>query len=90
MTLREIFTGLKKLISDFFNKLLDYDLTNVLIFLILIVYFWFIYYLFSSFYKFFKKNFHTWSVLKKVGHITGYAFMFFWLVILPLGLYLIG
>ena len=66
MTLRNIFNGIIDFLSQFFNAIIDFDLTNIFIgvFILgfLIFYPWLIYKATIDM----KQNFKKWTILKKI------------------------
>ena len=80
MTLREIFNGIINFISNLFNKILDFDLTNTLLILFLIFYIVFFVGMVRKSSKFLGTNFKNSNIIKKVGLILTYVFLIFVLV----------
>ena len=89
MTLREIFNGIKNLFSNSFNSIIDFDLTNTFLIICLLIYVSFIFWLILRTYTYFQENFNNWGILKKIGHLTMVSFLYFWLIFLPIILFLI-
>ena len=90
MTLREIFNGIKNLLSNSFNSIIDFDLTNIFLIIFLLIYASFILWFILRTYTYFQDNFNNWGILKKIGHLTMAFFLYFWLIFLPIILFLIG
>lgn len=77
MTLREIYNGIINFLSKLFNKIIDFDLTNLLIILGIILYVFY----FISFIKkasnHVAKNFKKSNTIQKIGLVLGFVFLAF-------------
>ena len=77
MTLRAIYNGIINFLSKLFNKIIDFDLTNLLIILGIILYVFY----FISFIKkasnHVAKNFKKSNTIQKIGLVLGFVFLAF-------------
>ena len=88
MTLREIFNGFINFISNLFNKILDFDLTNIFLVLFLIFYIFYCIWMIRKSTKYLTQNFINSSILKKTGLIFGYIFLLIVLIVAPFLIFL--
>ena len=88
MTLREIFNGFINFISNLFNKILDFDLTNIFLVLFLIFYIFYCIWMIRKSTKYLTQNFVNSSILKKTGLIFGYIFLLIVLIVAPFLIFL--
>ena len=77
MTLREIFNGIINLFSKLFNKIIDFDLTILLIILGIILYAFYYISFIKKASNHVAKNFKKSNTLQKIGLVLGFVFLAF-------------
>ena len=83
MTLRSLFGEITNFLSNLINGILDFDLTNILIFLAIIIYILYCIWMLKGGFKTLESKYKTSSLIKKIGLITAYIFIILVIIVIP-------
>ena len=84
MTLRSLFGEIKNFLSNLINGILDFDLTNILTFLGIILYIFYCIWIIKKGFKTLNKKYKISSTIKKIGLVTGFIFLILVVVVMPI------